>query len=303
MNSDGSSIKDAAPGVDPLWDEWACDRRDRAAVGPVLRHLVAGESNDLFGEEPVARTRAMLESLALELLRLESDNPGARQVDALIAALTDSPPLLGHVHALALEGQIVSRMALQGVDPLLPPLIQDRISAADPQIAALAMSLMAAQTRFVRRQQRMELTAAELSADLLHLALSTLARIVGGEGAGVAGLKAGYDERRGRIGILGQLGLGLGDDFPAALDPRQAGFSLFASALSLITGHERDDVVLASASGRPFRLALLLAAAGVEPAGREAAVLLLQPDALPPAEWFTIDPARAAALLAQGVAA
>ena len=127
MNSDGSSIPVAASGVDPLWDELARDRRDRAAVGPVLRHLVTGDSNELFGEEPVVRTRAMIESLALELLRLDSDSPAPHRIDALIAALTDSAPLLGHVHALALEGQILGRLAEQGVDPLLPPLVQDRI--------------------------------------------------------------------------------------------------------------------------------------------------------------------------------
>ena len=312
MNSDGSSRQEAASGANPLWDQLARDQRDRAAIGPVLRHLVLGEKLDLFGEETVARTRGMIESLAIELLRLHSENPEPARFDALAAALADSPALLGHVHALALEGQLVVRLNDRGVDPLLPPLVQQRISSPDPQIAGLAIALMAAQTRFVRRQQRMELVAVELSADLLHVALSALERVVGAAAPGdrdaaparaVAALRSGFDERRGRIGILAQLGLGLGDDFPVALDPHQAGFSLFASALSLITGQDRDQVVLAAASADSPRLPLLMAAAGVEPPMREAVVLMLHPDSSPPPAWFAIDPAEASELLVRGVTA
>lgn len=299
MNSDGSSFPGMGSGIDPVWDELARDQRDLAAVGPVLRHLVGGESNALFGDEPIARTRGMIESLADELSRHAGREPVPSVRDPLVRALVDVPALLGHAHALAMEAQIVARLAEQGIDPVLPPLVQDRIGSPDPQMAALAMTLMAAQTRYVRRQQRMELAAGELPADLLHACLAAAEALFGPEAAGALALvRAGYDERRGRLGVMAQLGLGLGDDFGAALDPGQGGFSLFATALSLVTGQDRDAVVLAAANPRPLRLALMLALAGVEPAGREAAVLRLHPDLAVEPAWFTIDPHHAGDLLA-----
>lgn len=301
MNSDGSSFPGMGSGIDPVWDELARDQRDLAAVGPVLRHLVGGESNALFGDEPIARTRGMIESLADELLRQAGREPAPSARDPLVRALVDVPALLGHAHALAMEAQIVARLAEQGIDPVLSPLVQDRIGSPDPQMAALAMTLMAAQTRYVRRQQRMELAAVELPADLLHACLGAAEALFGPEAAGALALvRAGYDERRGRLGVMAQLGLGLGDDFGAALDPGQGGFSLFATALSLVTGQDRDAVVLAAANPRPLRLALMLALAGVEPAGREAAVLRLNPDLVVEPAWFTIDPHHAGDLLAEG---
>lgn len=301
MNSDGSPLPDGVAGFDPLWDALARDHRDMSAVGPVLRHLVMGETTALFGEEPVARTRGMVESLAIALLRLSGDPADRGRRDALVGALIDVPSLLKHVHAQALEGQIVGRLAEQGHDPLLPPLVQDRISSPDPAIAGLAMNLMAAQTRFVRRQQRMELAPAELPGDVLHDCLACALGVVGREGrAGLEAMRAEFDERRGRLAIMAQLGLGLGDDFAAALDPARAGFSLFATALSLMTGHERDTVVLAASHDRPVRLALLLATAGLHPVARESVLVTLQPDAELDGEWLSLDSQQAADLLAQG---
>lgn len=301
MSFDGSPIPDSADGRWSLEAELARERRDLAALAPVLRHLVASEDNALLGEEAVARTRGLIESLALELLRAAAEDHAAADLARLTEALVDRAPLLGHCHALALEGQITGRLAERGVDPLLPPLLQARTGDPDPATAALAMDVMAAQTRFVRRHQRMELALGELPGDLMHLALGAAADVLGPEAhPALDQLRARFAEGASRIALLAQLGLGLGDDFSAGLDPARGGFALFATALSLVTGQARDAVVLACAERQEARLALLLAVAGLSALAREGAILCLHPDSAPAPDWFTIGAPDAADLLLQG---
>lgn len=291
----------AAPDEDRLLADLAQGGRDLGAIGPVLRHLVARPDTSLFGEEIVARTRGMVESLALGLLRKAGDRAADTQLPVLVARLCDHERLLIHVHALALEAQTTQALATRGIDSTLPPLLQQRMAGTQPDGAALAMGVLAAQTRFMRSQQRMELDFAELPAELLHDVLQILADATGAEGAGaVRTVQAGYDERRSRLALLAQVGLGLGDDFLFGLDPARAGFALFATALSLVTGQERDRVVVATARGHEARLGLMLAMAGLAPAAREAAVLCLHPDAAPAGAWLDIDGHRAAELLHGG---
>lgn len=301
MNFAGSPLPDTVVGADPLRVAMAHDARDLAGVGPVLRYLVTSEDNGLFGEEPVARTRGMVESVGFELLRALDDVAQADRATPLFEALVSTPGLVEHCHVMALEAQLTEQLSERGIDSLLPPLVQARIGAADPVIASLAMSLMAAQTRFLRRHQRMELGLSELPVDLLHGCITTAEAQLGSSAeAALAAIRANYDERRGRLAILAQLGLGLGDAFAASLDPAQAGFALFATAISLVTGVVRDAVVLAAANGRPLRLAMLLALAGLEPSARERAMLCLNPDARLPRRWLEIGAEEAAELLGHG---
>jgi hypothetical protein len=77
------------------------------AVGPVLRHLLDKRDDALFGDEVVARLRAMLGDLA--------PGGGARSgrgaLRSLVPALADVPGLVGHCHALALEWAMTQRLA------------------------------------------------------------------------------------------------------------------------------------------------------------------------------------------------
>lgn len=270
------------------------------SVGPVLHHLVGNDDNPLFGEELIARTRGMLDSLARDLARDAGTGIGGENGPELSDALADCATLLRHCHALAAEGQAVQRLAASGVDPLLPPLVQARISDPDPDTATLAMTLMAAQTRFLRRQQRMELTLHDLPADLLAETLAIAARVQGpATGAAIERVRQGYDERRTRLAILTRLGMALGDDFVAALDPGEAGLSLFATAVSLMTGQSREDIVLATAPGQGLRLLLLLAIAGLAPPQRAGVMMRLHPDAPLPDAWLELDSHAAAELLAR----
>lgn len=291
----------AVPDEDRLLADLAQSGRDLGAIGPVLRHLVARPDTSLFGEEIVARTRGMVESLALRLLRTVGEPAAETQLAGLVARLCDHERLLIHVHALALEGQVTQALGSRGIDSTLPPLLQHRMASGHPEAAALAMGVLAAQTRFLRGQQRMELDFVELPAELLQDVLRILSETAGADGFGVArAVQTGYDERRSRLALLAQVGLGLGDDFLVGLDPVRSGFALFATALSLVTGQDRDRVVEATARGHESRLGLMLAMAGLPPAAREAALLCLHPDAGPAGAWLEIDGHRAAELLQGG---
>lgn len=286
------------PDEDRLHADLAQGARDLGAIGPVLRHLVARPDSSLFGEEIVARTRGMIESLALSLLRTAGERAVDSQLPGLVARLCDQERLLVHGHALALEGQHTAALGSRGIDSTLPPLLQAMMAGDRSDGAALAMAVLAAQTRFIRNQQRMELDFAELPGDLLHDVLRVFAECSGSEGtAAMRVVRAGYDERKSRLALLAQVGLGQGDAFLSCLDPAQAGFALFATALSLVTGQERDRVVVATARGHEARLGLMLAMAGLAPPAREAVLLWLHPDAGPAGAWLEIDGHRAAELL------
>lgn len=298
MNFAPHPASTAAAEEDRLSADLALSGRDLVAIGPVLRHLVARPDSGLFGEEIVARIRGMIESLATRLLRVAGERITDAQLPGLTARLCDHERLLAHAHALALEGQLTAGLAVRGIDSSLPPLLQARMGTTRADGAAVAMAVLAAQTRFLRSQQRMELDYAELPGDLLHDVLRIVADSTGGEGVtAVSAVQAGYDERKSRLALLAQVGLGLGDDFLASLDPTQAGLALFATALSLVTGQDRDRVIVAAARGQEARLLLLLAMAGLAPTAREATLYALHPDARPARAWLDVDGHRAAELL------
>ena len=305
MNPADAPISPAIAAETMLRAELARAEAVRASIGPVLRHLVSSDDLSVFSEEAVARTRGLIESLAGRLLRAVAlaagrDAPRAGEPEALIAALVAQPALLGHCHALALEAQLTERLADQArLDPVLSPLLQSRLAAPDPEVSALAMHLLAAQTRFTQTQRRMEVTAGELPADVLHPVLVALEAVCGAEAApAVRAVRGSYDEARSRHGLLARLVLGLGADAGAALDPHDAGLAIFLTALSLATMQERDCAVLALVDGQQARLATMLAAAGVGPRQVEACLLLVHPDIAPERRYLGIDRDAAEVLLA-----
>jgi len=270
------NLADSAPSSAPLAAEdplrAGLARADRAlaAVPPVLRHLVGQGEPGLFTEAVVAATRGMIDSLAAALLRADGAR-GPAAVGPLVARLTGQDRLLAHCHALAIEARLTEHLAAEAaIDPVLSPVLQGLIGSDDPEVAALAMNCLAAQGRFVQRQRRIEAALEDLPADLMHDVLLAYADTGGPEAGRVAAaLRDGFDEARGREALLSRALLASGGGLATALDPAHAGVALFASAMALATGVARRSVVLSLVEGQGPRLALMLAAAGLDGAGIE----------------------------------
>jgi len=286
---------------------------DAGTVVPILRHVLSNEDNSLFGDEIVARIRGMVRHLAVQLLdRLDAGADGgfpAEHGDEQVAGLSDllleSDALVRHLHATALETQIVDRLhARFGTDPVLTPLLQAQVSAADPDLSALAMRFLAAQARHGQAQRRMKLSLLELPGDHLHHALLAL-QSIDPEANAAAGLAAqtvrhDYDEATTRLGLASLLLARMGASAIEALSLNHAGVALFASALALGSGLDRDSAVLATHETQAVRLALALRSAGIKPDAVREQCLALHPDLEFPEQFEAIGPDRAAALLAAG---
>ncbi|MEO7384156.1 MAG: hypothetical protein ABIU18_04395 [Novosphingobium sp.] len=280
---------------------------------PIMRHLVTNDDSSVFSEELVARTRAMLDDVASQLLVAHADAAGSdkphdssrEDISALSGVLSSDSSILAHVHALAAEWQLTERLhARLGLDPLLSPLLQALIASRDAPTATAAMNLLAAQARFAQTQRRMQLPLAEFPADLLHAALVALRSYAGPDNAAAMQVEraiAGqFDESHGRLGLMARLLLSMGGGAQAALSVSHGGAALFLTALSLAAGQERCLIVLSTNEGQLARLALSLAAAGLKQVAIEEQFLALHPDVSLPEGFETLDPDHAAAVLASG---
>jgi hypothetical protein len=278
----------------------AREGRALASVVPVLRHLLGAPTQGLVNEAIVARVRGMILDLAAQLIAAEAGcDPVTRAPDAdpealdnLSERLMADEALLSHCHALAAEGLIAERlMQRHAIDPVLSPLLQELIAAENPAVASLAMATLAAQSRFVQSQRRMELPLGELPAELFH---ALIARLAGK----AAPLQSAYDEGASRLGLLARLVGTMRRAALAALGLEHAGLALFATALASETRSLRADAVIACHEGQSLRLALLLRAAGLPPAATGRQLLLTDPAARLPNAIAALSPERAAALLA-----
>jgi hypothetical protein len=287
-------------------------------IAPILRHLLANEEHSVFSDEIIARVCGMMEDMARQLLdaRAEAagqsddrDHPDAA-IEALKNGLVAHPQVLAHVHALAMEWQLTERLhARLALDPVLSPLLQALISSTEPAVASNAMALLAAQARFVQCQRRMQLPLTELPGDLLHAALLAM-RAEAGEDAETQTLageaerkvRGRFDESRSRLGLIARIVTGMGGGAGAALSVTHAGVAIFASALALASGQDRDMAVLATNEGQLVRLALALRASGLKPAAVEEQFLALHPDMQLPEGIDQLGTDRAAALLALSTA-
>lgn len=292
-----------------LTDELARESRALAAVVPVLRHLLSSDAEALVTEAILARVRGMIFDLAAQLLAaLAGRDPATRAhasadpaaLDRFAATLMADEALLGFCHALAAEGLIAERLHQRhAIDPVLSPLVQELIASEDPAIASLAMSTLAAQSRFVQGQRRMELPLGELPAELFYRLIGR-AQTEAQDTAALVRLQAGYDEATGRLGLLARLVAAMRRGAMAALALDHAGLALFASALSITTRQQRGDAVLACHEGQGLRLALLLRAGELSPAAIERQLLLVEPSGHLPRGFGGVSSERAAALLGGG---
>ena len=276
-----------------LRDQLARESRALGSVVPVLRHLLASEGQRLVSDAILARVRGMLSDLAGQLVA--AGHPGAQE--ALADTIAGDPALLAFCHALAAESHLAERLHQQrGIDPVLSPLLQELIASETPAIAELAMNALAAQSRFIQSQRRMQLPLTELPAELFAAVLGAS----GADGAGRAALLQSYDEGASRIGLLARLIGAMRRGAVAALALDHAGPSLFASALSALSGQDRAHAVLACHEGQGMRLALALRAAGLEAEAIERQFLTLDPAAALPRDLAGLSPDRARVLLGAG---
>ncbi len=256
------------------------------SVGPVLRHLLTHGDQALFGDDIMARLRAMLGDLARQVA------PDGLGVADLTPRLVDIPGLLAHLHGLALEWSTAVRLQDRiGLDPVLSPLMQALVASSDAETSALAMQALAAQARFAQGARRMQLALRELPAELFH-DVSALA-------AEPQDLRAGYDEAGSRLALLARLVSGLGAGSVAALALDHAGVALFAGALAQAGGLARDHAVLAMQEGQQARLALALRAGGLGVPAIAQVVHLLHPLGAMPEGLARIHAERAGEILAE----
>ncbi|MCW1381681.1 hypothetical protein OLX02_02475 [Novosphingobium sp. KCTC 2891] len=281
--------------------------------GPILRHLLRSDDNSIFSDEIIARVRGMFQDIARQLIIALAEAAGHSDpqgwahnaADELADLLAEQPAFLAHLHTLSLEWQLTER--LQGrltLDPVLPPLLQARIAAAEPDVAATAMNLLAAQARFGQAQRRMQLPLVELPAMLFHDALMTMRGFVG-EDAGADGyalvaertLRARFDEERGRLGLLRRVLGAMGGDAAQALAIENGGAALFLSALAMGSGQPREAAIMATTETQFARLVLSLSACGLKTEAIAAQFMALHPDITLPEGLAALRPDIAAAIL------
>ena len=312
---DAQAIPAPAEALDSvLREELAQGDAALSSMAPILRHLLDNGSNSVFRDEIVAGVRGMIADIARQLLDKMAKASGeddwraheACPAGELAAALIESPSLLRHLHALAIETQLATRLqSTMALDPVVPPLLLSLIASADTAASSTAMNLLAAQARFRQAQQRMKLPLTELPGDLLHGVLLAMRAVAGTEqasesaaAAADAAIRVRYSEAMSRLGLMSGLVIGMGAGAVAALSVGNAGLALFLTALSLASGQDRDLSVLATSESQMARFALTLGSAGLRPGQVSEQFLALHPDVVLPEGFDQLGADHAAALLA-----
>jgi hypothetical protein len=142
-----------------------------------------------------------------------------------------------------------------------------------------------------------------LPADLFHRALELLRAQADADDEPAAEraerqLREDFNEGAGRLGLIARLVTGMGHGATRALAIDHAGLAVFATALSMASGQDRDLVVLSFAEQQYARLALALRAAGLAQQAAVEQFLYLHPDVSLPDGFEMLHSDRAAALLA-----
>ena len=310
---DSAAQSPSASGVEALLrEELAAGDAAAENVSPILRHLLDNGANSMFSDAIISGVRGMLSDLARQLLDARARSSGevervdhpAEHLNALADALSASPALLGHLHALACEWQLTQQLhARLALDPVLSPLLQAQMASPDPETASLAMKLLAAQARYCQEQRRMQLALTELPGDLLHGVLVAMRTLAGVEddaqaAAAEAAIRLEFHEARTRLGLAARLIAGMGGAALSALSISHSGTALFLSALALASGQDRVVAVMSINETQLARLALALRASGLKQLAVEEQFLALHPDIALPEHFEQVSPDHAAALLA-----
>jgi len=311
LANDKASTAHEAPGITPhvetiLKDALARGDRALSGVTPVLSHLLANTGHSLVSDAIVARLRGMLSDISAQLLAASDNNNGPANdtaLDRFSDELSENSAVLSHCYALAMEGYLSERLEQRAlIDPVLTPLLQELIASDQPAVGELAMSSMAAQSRFVQNQRRMQMSLSELPAELFHAVLRRWERHceryeMPAPHAATQTLKRSFDEGTSRIGLFARLVSAMRGGAQVALDLEHAGLALFVSGLSTITRQPRELAILACHERQAARLSLTLRAAGLNETAIEKQFLVLEPTERMPLDLDDVSPQRAQALL------
>ena len=269
-----------------LREELARGNRARASVAPVFAHFLDSDGPSLFSDAIIASLRGQLDHLTRRLLSEAISEGGGEALQsaahqALSNRLAGDVVIVDHLYSTALEGVIAKKLEQTcAIDPVLSPLLQELITSDKPAIAELAMSVLAAQSRFCLSHRRMELPLGELPFEVFARALEHGDAAVSESGLpskpkAFAELKRGYDEGTNRIGLLARLTSAMKGGAVAGLDLAHAGFALFASSCAALLSLDREQAVFACHEGQSVRLALMLKAAGLSDDASERQIALL----------------------------
>src|SRR6185369_1821345 len=85
-----------------------------ANTRPILRHLLLNDDHSIFGDEVIARVRGLLQDVARQLVVSLAEAAEERDAQAwaheesgeLAGAFLESPVMVAHAHALAVEWQL-----------------------------------------------------------------------------------------------------------------------------------------------------------------------------------------------------
>ena len=311
MTDSGVTQASRSPIEAVLADELARGDVVLGTIGPMLGMLLANHDHALFSDEIVARVRSMAASVARQMLVAEGaaageDDPyafAAERGEPLADALIENLSLLGHCHALALEYRLAIQLeARNSIDPVLSPLLQSLIAAPDEATSQLAMALLAAQSRFVQQQRRMELAIVELSPGLFEFALDRWREHGGGSGDNAVAqaesrLRQNYEAHDGRLSLLARAAGAVGEGMQPAMSLGHAGVGLFLTAIALAARQDRDLIAISTNESQLARFALAARAAGLKPGQIAEQFALVHPHVTLPDGFDTLRADRATAIL------
>ena len=221
-----------------LLDELARGERALRSVAPIIAHSLASDGPILVSDAIIAQVRGSLWDICGQLLGsanndVQDQQAGQSARQAMIDRLAGDGAIVQHLYALALEGSITQRLRSRGgIDPVLSPLLQELIASQQAITAELAMSVLAAQSRFVQSHSRMEQPLTELPSDILARVLRQFEQADLGlpaeqiDGA-IASVKVQFDEGASRLGLLARLMSSLHGGAIAALDLGSCGNGAF----------------------------------------------------------------------------
>ena len=278
--------------------------RTRLGLPQQLRHRIGFADPSLFDDELIARTRGLLVHLTAQVAGNRSHSGTVRHRearDAILRALFDHPAMLAHCHGLALEYRLTRRLAEEnGIDPVLPPILQELIASPIEATSRLASGVLASQTRFLSNMERMQLPLRQLPGELLH-DIFAIGRERLGEpilaDAVEQAVRTSYDEGATRIALLGRLVSA--PDYPQTRGWQlpEAGLAPFLASLAEAGGIGMHEAALLTTESQAARLALMMRTLNCNPGSINRNLYILHEDiALPLISG--LEPDTASSLLA-----
>lgn len=247
------------------------------SVDSIVYNMIANGRSNLFNDEIIAVTRGLLHSLAEQLnLANVNERPhplhlrDTTETDATMSTLSQNADLVSFCHNLALEFICLRNLQEQlGLDPALPPIIQNSIGSDAGPLAPLAMKLVTAQSRFMQQLTQMRLSLYELPGELLHQILCDWRTVgeceaIASKAKVEASIRRNYNEADSRLALLDRLSSEITTHHPAQFSILHLGLSLFVSRIASETNQSRSQIVLLLDGTQHVRMLVTMIAAGMK---------------------------------------